>query len=126
MSKTKVQSEKKVANKNSDTFLNSQFVKIERREPFKASVLIKAVDEDGNLTDEFRSLLTPKGYFTAVLLERTNKKDERKGDVIMKKATKRILPKANVIDEPHAEGYYAHQEMLREAEAAGSIDLENR
>ena len=120
MSKTKVQSEKK------DIFLNNQFVKIERREPFKASVLIKAVDEDGNLTDEFRSLLTPKGYFTAVLLERTNKQDERKGDVIMKKATKRILPQSNiVVDEPHAEGFDAHQLLLR-AESAGAIDLENK
>ena len=120
MSKTKVQSEKK------DTFLNNQFVKIERREPFRASILIKALDEDGNLTDEFRSLCTSGGYFTAVLLERTNKQDERKGDVVMKKAFRRILPKDNIIDEPHAEGYYAHQEMLREAEAAGAIDLENK
>ena len=109
MSKTKVQSEKK------DTFLNNQFVKIERREPFRASILIKALDEDGNLTDEFRSLCTSGGYFTAVLLERTNKQDERKGDVVMKKAFRRILPKDNIIDEPHAEGYYAHQETLREA-----------
>ena len=44
----------------------------------------------------------------------------------MKKATKRILPQANiVVDEPHAEGFDAHQLLLR-AESAGAIDLENK
>ena len=125
MSRTKVQSEKKDVKKSNDTFLNSQFVKLERREPFKASVLIKALDKDGNPTDEFRSLCTSGGYFTAVLLERTEK-SEGKSDVVMKKAYRRILPKANVIDEPHAEGYDALQETLREAEAEGAIELERR
>ena len=91
MSKTKVQSEKKVVSKNHDIFLNAQFVKLEKRTPFKASVLIKALDKDGNPTDEFRALCTSGGFFTAVLIERTEKSEDR-SDVVMKKAYRRILP----------------------------------